>query len=196
MWKTLRIGALDINGNSHDAMMMMITDECDDAQQYSFVFCRVLLQFENKISAVKMLIVWTLHLTHNNKAVRVSSFGKGLRLCSSKNYSECTEAPDGEWWFLKSLAVYFCKFVKRGIYLVHFSQQDGSNFSLFSHALVLQCNSCLFYDVSSKNIQRRPIQGGPIRSHFWNIIKPNCKPVNKAKVKVTNIVHLIYVPTS
>ena len=23
MWKTLRIGALDINGNSHDAMMMM-----------------------------------------------------------------------------------------------------------------------------------------------------------------------------
>jgi len=25
MWKTLRIGALDINGNSHDAMMMMMT---------------------------------------------------------------------------------------------------------------------------------------------------------------------------
>jgi len=24
MWKTLRIGALDINGNSHDAMMMMM----------------------------------------------------------------------------------------------------------------------------------------------------------------------------
>jgi len=26
MWKRLRIGALDINGNSHDAKMMMIYD--------------------------------------------------------------------------------------------------------------------------------------------------------------------------
>jgi len=25
MWQTLRIGALDINGNSHEAMMMMMT---------------------------------------------------------------------------------------------------------------------------------------------------------------------------